>query len=380
MSTKYYRKLIQDLLSQTNITINGSNPWDIQVHDDRFFARVIHQGLLGAGESYMENWWDCERLDQLTNQFLASRCETKISDYGSAFFQLFLAKLNFIENLIVNRQTKKRSTEVAKQHYDLNNGLFQIMLDDYMNYSCAYWKNATTLDEAQQAKLKLICEKLQLKPGMNVLDIGCGFGAFAKFAAENYKVNVLGITVSKEQYELGQQKCAGLSVELKLQDYRELQGYFDRVVSIGMFEHVGYKNYREFFRVVQRCLANDGLFLLHTIGSNTSSYQTNAWTNKYIFPNGMLPSIKQVGMAAENLFVMEDWHNFGADYDKTLMAWHHRFNLHWDKLKSQFDERFRRMWNYYLLSSAGSFRARYIQLWQIVFAKHGINGGYSSVR
>jgi len=261
---------------------------------------------------------------------------------------------------------------VAKKHYDLGNDLYMAMLDEKMIYTCAYWDGAQNLDEAQEKKLELCCRKLGLMPGMKVLDIGCGWGGFAKYAAERYDVSVVGVSISKEQIEMGQQRCQRLPVTLRLQDYRDLLNQdekFDRIVSLGMFEHVGYKNYRTYFNVVSHCLKDNGLFLLQTIGANVSDTTTSSWMHKYIFPNGQLPSIAQIGAAVENIFVMEDWHNFGAYYDKTLMAWHHNFNAHWDDLKSTYDERFRRMWNYYLLSCAGGFRGRMNQLWQIVLSK-----------
>jgi len=277
-------------------------------------------------------------------------------------------------------QSKHRAFEIGEKHYDLGNELFQNMMDKRMVYSCAYWNDAQTLDDAQDNKLDLICRKLGLQPGMKILDIGCGWGSYAKYAAEKYKVKVIGITVSKEQVDLGRILCAGLPVEIRLLDYRDLDDKFDHIVSVGMIEHVGYKNYRTYMEVVHRCLKDDGLFLLHTIGGNKSVTSVDPWMNKYIFPNGMLPSIKQLGSAIEGLFVMEDWHNFSADYDKTLIAWHKNLEENWDKIKSNYEERFHRMWDYYLLSCAGSFRARRNQLWQIVLSKKGILGGYKSIR
>jgi len=282
---------------------------------------------------------------------------------------------------IINMQARHRAFIIGERHYDLGNDLFQNMLDKRMNYSCGYWKNATTLDEAQENKLDLICKKLYLKPGMKVLDIGCGWSAFGKYAAEKYGVEVVGLTVSKEQVALGKELCKGLPVEFRLQDYREINEKFDRIVSVGMIEHVGYKNYKEYFQIAERNLERDGLFLLHTIGEVRSTKNTDAWTHKYIFPNGMLPSIAQLGKAIEGIFVMEDWHNIGADYDKTLMVWFDNFNNSWDKIKDKYSERFYRMWKYFLLSSAGAFRARKKeQLWQIVLSKNGVLGGYNSVR
>jgi cyclopropane-fatty-acyl-phospholipid synthase len=269
---------------------------------------------------------------------------------------------------------------IGERHYDIGNDLYKNMLDKRMNYSCGYWKNTKTLDEAQEAKLDLICKKLKLKPGMTVLDIGCGWGSLEKFAAEKYHVKVVGITVSKEQVRLARKLCKGLDVEIRLQDYRDLKKKFDCVVSVGMFEHVGYKNYRKFIKVVDRCLKDSSLFLLHTIGGNKSVTCLDPWIDKYIFPNSMLPSVNQITKASKGIFKLEDWHNFGTYYDKTLMAWHKNFNKNWDKIKISYNERFRRMWNYYLLSCAGSFRAHKNQLWQIVFSKIGSQVDYESIR
>ena len=211
---------------------------------------------------------------------------------------------------------------------------------------------------------------------MKVLDLGCGWGGFAKYAAEKYSANVYGITVSREQVEYAKKICRGLSVKIDLKDYRELKEKYDRIVSIGMFEHVGCRNYNTFFKIVHRCLKADGLFLLHTIAGNSSVAIPDPWVNKYIFPNSMLPSAKQITSAAEGRFVIEHWHSFGQYYDKTLMAWYNNFKGNWTKLKDAYDERFYRMWTYYLLSFAGSFRSRRNQLWQIVFSKKGIKGGF----
>ncbi len=372
---KTYKVMIERLLASSKIGFGNNNPWDIRVHDDRFYSQAIHHGLLGIGESYMDGWWDCEKLDELTFYFLLSQPSQEITKLG-----LLLAKLNSLQGLLFNRQRKSRAQQIADSHYNIGNKLFKVMLDIDMNYTCGYWKNAQNLHEAQVAKLKLICDKLHLSEGMNILDIGSGYGTFAKYAAQHYNVKVVGINISKEQLALSKELCKGLPVEFRLQDYREITGVYDRIVSLGMFEHVGAKNYPSYFKIANQCLKEDGLFLLHSIGSSVSNSATNAWTNKYIFPNGMLPSIKQIGAAIENVFVMEDWHNFGADYDHTLMAWYSNFNANWEEIKPYFNDRFRRMWNFYLLTSAGSFRARSIHLWQIVLSKHGILGGYQSVR
>jgi len=363
----------EKILSLAGIKINGNDPWDIKVHNEKFYGRVLTQGSLGLGESYIDGWWDCEKLDEFFYRILRSEIENEIKQNLRLLLNVLLAK-------VFNMQSKKRAFQVGQKHYDLGNELFENMLDKQMVYSCAYWKDSHNLDEAQENKLDLICRKLGLKPGMRVLDIGCGWASFARYAAEKYKAQVIGITVSKEQVEFGKTLCRGLPVEIRLQDYRDINEQFDHIVSLGMIEHVGYKNYRTYMQIAHRCLNDEGLFLLHTIGGNKSVTSTDPWINKYIFRNGMLPSIKQVGAAIEGLFVMEDWHNFSADYDKTLMAWHGNFDRNWPKIKTNYDDRFFRMWKYYLLSCAGSFRARRNQLWQIVLSKKGVPGGYKSIR
>jgi cyclopropane-fatty-acyl-phospholipid synthase len=361
------------LLSLAGINIDGDNPWDIQVNNDAFYDRVLAWGSLGLGESYMAGWWDCHKLDEFFYRILHTNIESQVKKNWALLASVLGVRA-------FNLQSKKRAFQIGEKHYDIGNELFKNMLDERMVYSCGYWRNADSLDEAQEHKLELICRKLGLQPGMKMLDIGCGWGGLAKYAAEKYQAEVVGITVSREQVELARTMCQGLPVEIKLEDYRDISGRFDRIVSVGMIEHVGYKNYRTFMNVAHQCLENGGLFLLHTIGGNQSRTSVDPWIHRYIFPNGMLPSITQLGGAIEGLFVMEDWHNFSADYDKTLMAWHRKFEDSWDRLKSNYDEIFHRMWRYYLLACAGSFRARKNQLWQIILSKDGIPGGYQSFR
>ena len=373
---------INKLLEPFGIKINGANPWDPKILNTNFYNRIKAQGSLGLGESYMDGWWECKNLDQFFYKLMLAKIPERVGLSLPLILDVILA-------MVLNLQAKDRAFEVGEKHYDLSNELFSKMLGKTMAYSCGYWAKAKSLDPAQIAKFDLICRKLGLKRKpfdsaqgkmLRILDIGCGWGSFAKYAAENYKVSVVGITVSKEQAELGKKLCKGLPVEIRVQDYRDLNEKFDHIVSVGMFEHVGRKNYREYFTVIKKCLKPDGLFLLHTIGRLISGNDSEPWTNKYIFPNGELPSFKWIAENAEKIFIIEDMHNFGADYDKTLMAWHKNFISAWPKLKDKFDERFFRMWNYYLLSCAGAFRAREIQLWQVVLSPNGVPGGYKSVR
>ena len=367
------QQAVQVLLASADISIDGTRPWDIHVHRPEFYRRLLSGGSLALGESYMDGWWDCEALDQFVCRIMGERLDKEAKTSHQLLWAVIKAKT-------LNAQRKSRAYEVGKRHYDIGNDLFRIMLDPWLNYSCGYWAHAGSLDEAQIAKMDLVCRKLGLKPGMRILDIGCGWGGFAKYAATHYGVKVVGITISKEQVAFAENFCSGLPVEIRFQDYRTLNEEFDGIVSIGMFEHVGFKNYLTYMQTVHRCLASEGLFLLHTIGGNTSTTETDAWIDKYIFPNSMLPSLKQISTAVESLFVIEDWHGFGQDYDPTLMAWYRNFTGRWDEIKSAYDKRFFRMWSYYLLSCAGAFRSRRNQLWQMVFSKKGIKGGYQTVR
>ncbi len=356
--------LVRELLESADIRVNGDRPWDIQVHNEGLYDRVLRDASLGLGEAYVDGWWDSDAIDQFIDHVLRAHLREEVENNLRLVFQVMRAKLT-------NRQSRNRAYEVGEQHYDLGNDLYQAMLDKRLNYTCGYWRDADNLDDAQEAKLELVCRKIGIQPGMRILELGCGWGSFAKYAAENHGASVLGVTVSKEQVALGMEMCKGLPVELRLQDYREVEGEFDAVISIGVMEHVGYKNYHTYMDVVDRCLKPDGIAFIHTIGGNASITTGEPWTDKYIFPNGMLPSITQLGKAMEGKFVMEDWHNFGPYYDNTLMAWHKNFNDAWPKLKDHYSERFRRMWNYYLLSSAGGFRSRSQQLWQIVMTRPG---------
>ncbi len=368
-----YKKFLTGLLHEAGVTINGQQPWDIMVHDDRFYKRIISGGTLALGESYMDGWWDCQKLDDLFFRLLRANLSDTLKINVSTL-------ITYIAALTTNKGSERNAYTIGEKHYDIGNDLFALMLDKRLVYTCAYWDQAKNLDEAQENKLELVCKKIGLKKGQKVLDIGCGWGSFAKYAAEKYGATVVGVTVSKEQQELGQKLCAGLPVEIRLQDYRKIDETFDHIVSLGMFEHVGPKNYKTYMEVANRCLKDDGVFLLHTIGSNTSHRAPDPWLDKYIFPGSLLPSVAQIGKAIEKLFVLEDWHSFGVDYDKTLLAWFERFDTHWPSLKEKYGERFYRMWKYYLLSCAGLFRARHVQLWQIVLTKRGIVGGYKSVR
>lgn len=364
--------LISSILAEANIQVNGGRPHDMLIHHPRTADRIIAQGSLGLGESYMDGWWDCRQLDEFISRILATRLDEKVDSWA-------LLKQSLRARLF-NLQNVSRSRQVGEVHYDLGNDFFAAMLDEHLAYTCAYWEEADALDAAQTAKLELVCRKLGLRPGMRLLDIGCGWGSLMKFAAERYGVQCVGLTISRAQAEHGRARCAGLPVQFRLQDYREFNPggnqRFDRIASIGMFEHVGHKNYRQFFNVARRSLVDDGLFLLHTIGKNTRRTPTDPWIDRYIFPNCELPSLGHIADACERDFLVEDVHSFGAHYDRTLLAWHERFENAWPGFAPRYGERFYRMWRFYLLACAGSFRARINQLWQIVLSPHGLTHGY----
>ena len=381
---------VEKLFSLAGVEVNGKNPWDVTVHNPRFYRRVLADGLLGIGESYMDGDWDCPQLDELSYRAMRSKAYDRVRELS------WHEKLQGLQARLMNMQSGARSYKVGEAHYDNGNELYEAMLDKRMTYTCGYWRaGARNLDEAQEAKLDMICKKIGLKPGDTILDIGSGWGSFLIYAAEKYGVRGVGLVVSKEQKQLADERSKGLPVETLLQDYREPifdsngnPRLFDHVVSVGMFEHVGPKNYRVFMEVADRHLKPGGLFLLHTIGQPTSVQTNDPWTHKYIFPNSQAPSIAQLAKAAEGLFTIEDIHNFGTDYGPTMLAWHKNFNDHWDTIKNirnadgslKYDNRFYRMWNFYMLGGAGIARSQTAALWQVILSRGDIPGGYRAVR
>ena len=370
------RKRVIALLDTAGVHPGGGASTDPDIHDERFYARVLSQGSLGLGESYMDQWWDVASLDGLLTRLISARLDKRVPGW--------LSRVDDLRAWLLNLLTARRARVVGRRHYDIGNDLFQHMLGRRLVYSCGYWRDATDLDAAQEAKLDLVCRKLGLRPGMRVLDIGCGWGEALQFAAQRYGITGVGVTISRQQADYARRLCEGLPIEIRLQDYRELHEPFDRIFSIGMFEHVGVRNYRNYFEVARRCLVDDaatggGLFLLHCIGSNRSVTHTDPWIGRYIFPNSMLPSAAQIAQSVEGLFVIEDWHGFGVYYDRTLQAWRDNIEAAWAALPD-YDERFRRMWRFYLCASMAVFRTRRAQLWQLVVSPRGVPGGYESVR
>jgi cyclopropane-fatty-acyl-phospholipid synthase len=357
-------ELCRELLATADVVVDGDRPWDIQIHDARFYERVLRDGTLGVGETYVDGWWDSPALDQTIDHVMRAQL-------GDVIPEKWLLLAHAVRARVVNLQDKTRAFGNGQHHYDIGNDLYEAMLDRRMLYTCAYWPTARTLDEAQEAKLELVCRKVGLRAGMRVLDLGCGWGGFAAYAAERHGATVVGYTVSHEQVRWAHDHYAHLPIEIRLDDYRNATGSFDAVVSIGLMEHVGPKNYRTYMELAEHCLAPGGIAFVHTIGSNHARTHIEPWFDRYIFPNAVLPTLAQLITAMDGVFVPEDVHNLGEDYDRTLMAWWHNFDAAWPALRARYGEPFYRMWKYYLLASAGAFRARAQHLFQIVMTRPG---------
>ncbi|MGE0400335.1 MAG: cyclopropane fatty acyl phospholipid synthase [Kofleriaceae bacterium] len=363
--------IVRELFELADIQINGTrnHPGDITVHDPRFYERTLRDASIGFGESYMEEWWETDALDVTIDKIMRANLKEKIQ--GS-----WKLKALTVKAVLLNLQAKTRSGASVEAHYDIGNDLYTRMLDERMVYTCAYYgSGAKTLQEAQNAKLDLVARKVGLQPGMRVLDLGCGWGGMASWAAEKYGCSVIGVTLSKDQVALGNEmwgpKGKKLDVELRLCDYRDVTGTFDRVISIGMMEHVGPKNHRDMLSVMHARLKPDGVALIHTIGNNRSLRHGTPFIEKYIFPNAVAPSLAQMARAMEGLFVPEDMHNIGPDYDPTLMAWWDNFDRTYSEISHRYDRRFYLMWKFYLMAAAGASRSRDGQLYQVVMTKTG---------
>jgi cyclopropane-fatty-acyl-phospholipid synthase len=367
------RDRIIGLLADAGIRVNGSDPWDLRIHDDRMWTRLFAQGSLGFGEAYMDGWWDSTDLAEFFNRVLRAGLTRKLKITPNLIWQIAQAK-------ILNMQTIVRSQRVAQMHYNETDA-YKASLDQRMTGSCGYWPDGVTnVDEAQEAKLDLVCRKIQLQPGELVWDIGCGWGAFMGFAAEKYRAHCVGVTVSPDQAAYGRERYKHLPVEFQVKDYRLFDGKVDKIVSMGMFEHVGHKNYRTYFEKARSVIKDDGLFMMHTIGQHYTSETIEGWIEKYIFPGGVIPSMAQIGAAIDDLWTVVDVHNIGPHYDKTLCAWYENFEAKWTRRNTPEEQRFYRMWKYYLLCCAGGFRARALQVWQFVLSPTGVPEGYVFAR
>ena len=370
------KSIFTRLANKAGIKVNGPDLWDIKIHNEKVYDRVLQGGSLGLGESYMDEWWDCERNDLLTERL------TRVNIANDVKLSL-QEKCRLLWSRIWNRQYGKGSHR-GVEHYNVGNDLYTAMLDKNMTYSCGYWRSgAQDLDEAQVKKLDMICRKLNLKPGMRLLDLGCGWGSLMKYACTNYGTSAVGYTLADEQIALGQKFVGDLPIKFVKDNYlnasKRETDKFDAIVMVGSIEHCGAKNLRSLLEGMHKLLRDDGIILIHTIGNNTSLYACDPFFDKYLFPNSVNPSPAQITTAAENLFSLEDVHNFGEDYHTTLLEWNRRFQDAWPTLESRYSRRFKRLWEYYLHSVAGVFKARDLQLFQFVFTKIGRKQPYCRI-
>ncbi len=376
MANRIFKPLLESLLEGSGVKLDGGRPWDIRVRNDRLYRRAL-RGSLGIGESYMAGDWDCEALDELFRRVLTSDAQQRplIRAAGA---------LKALQSRLMNLQTKRRSRAVAEEHYDIDHRMYAMFLGPWNQYTCCFFDGTTDLERAEVTKLEMLCDKLELKAGERLLDIGCGWGGFAKYAARTRGCEVTGISLSEEQIRYAIEFTKGLPVTIRKLDYRDLPESglppFDKISIVGMLEHVGYKNYPGIMAVVHQMLRPDGLFLLHTIGNCEKTTVVDPWIEKYIFRNSMAPAMSQLADAAEGKFVIEDWENYGHHYAPTLQAWYERFNANWDRIRAlptprPFDERFRRLWNYYLMSSKAAFEVEKLHLWQLVMTRRNSGRG-----
>lgn len=376
------RDVLTERLAQAGVKVDGARPWDPRIADERFFGRVLRGGSLALGEAYMDGWWECDDLPAFVERLLRWR-----SARPSGLLRTLGARLHALRRRLLNLQGKARARQVVDAHYELPARLFERMLGRTMAYTCGYWKDTAHLDAAQEAKLELICRKLELRPGQALLEWGSGFGAFARWAAQRHGCEVVGVNLSSEQLAFARRFCEGLPVVFHQCDYRAPAEYaggrrFDRFASIGMFEAIGRRNFRRHMELLHSLLADDALWLLHTIGDEECS--SDPWLDRYIFPNGELPTLGQIADSVRGLFQIEDVHNFGPDYARTLTAWEANFRGAWPEIRGAhealFSERFFRMWVYYLGCCNGAFRARNMHLWQVVLSKGQRREAYRSAR
>lgn len=376
MMNRLCKPLFENLLEGTGVRLGGDRPWDIRVNNERLFRRAL-RGSLGIGEAYIDGDWDCDALDELFRRVLSAHTQKKPLIRAAR-------ALKSLQSRLTNLQTPRRSKAVAEEHYDIDHRMYALFLGPWNQYTCCFFEGTGDLERAEEIKLELLCDKLELKRGDRLLDIGCGWGGFAKYAASTRGCEVTGISLSEEQIRYATEYTRGLPVTIRRLDYRDLPdsglGPFDRISIVGMIEHVGYKNYAGLLEIVHEMLKPEGLFLLHTIGNNERSTVVDPWIEKYIFRNSMAPAMTQLAHAAEGRFVIEDWENYGHYYVPTLQAWYDRFNANWDRIRSlktarPFDERFRRMWNYYLMSSKAAFDVEQLHLWQLVMTRRNSGRG-----
>lgn len=360
----FVENLLTNWLEDAGIHVNGPASHDIRVHDKRFYWRTLAHGSLGFGEAFMDGWWSCEDLEEMVFRLIRSEVRRRAYRHPGAVALEWL-------NRIRNDQNRRRSLRAPRRHYDFDNEMFQAFLGRYMNYSCGYYAGTGDLDEAQILKMDIICRKLDLQPGEHLLDVGGGWGEFALYAAKHYGVHVTSVNISEEQMRFARRRCAGYDVDVVRSDYRDIAGQYDKVAAIAMFPHVGHRNHRTFMQAMYRALKPGGTFLIESTMNTATTTAGDPWIDRYIFPGLLMPSGSQICAAMEGLFVIEDLHNFGPHYVKTLRAWNANFQNAWGRFAARHDERVRRMFEYFFLISAALFRARTMEYWHLVLTRQG---------
>lgn len=346
----------------------------LQVVDKSAWYDIITKQNLGIAESYMHGKVEIDLVPFFTTLLNGTAIGTRRKETS---FVHVIDALNAPMQLsarLFNQQTRERSTRVTKQHYDAGNDLYEVMLGPSMSYTCAYWRNANNLDEAQTAKFDLVRRKLELRPGMKVVDLGMGWGTAAAYMHQHGNVDVTGVSLSEEQVKWAQAHLVKPGLRFIFSDYRdhcddpEYAGAYDRVYSIGMLEHVGFHNHWSFFKCIKKLLKPDGLAVVHTIGEPDPVPVMDPFLDTYIFPGAVIPALSGLTSAFENDFILEDFQNFGHDYSKTLAAWHINAQKFFEKNPGAYSQEFQRMWNYYLKICEVLFDLRINQLWHFVLS------------
>ena len=329
----------------------ATRPGTSRSHDERLYQRVLRDGTLGVGETFVDGWWDCDALDQMIDKVVRA-------DLPSTLGKSWVLVAHAVRRSLFNRQAA-RAFEVGERHYDIGNDLYRAMLGPRMVYTCAYWRRRDNLDAAQEAKLDLVCRKIGAAPGMRVLDLGCGWAGFASFAAEHYGASVVGYTVSREQVAWAKQHYGHLPIDIRLDDYRNATGTYDAVVSIGLMEHVGPKNHRAYMEQAVRCLAPGRRRVHpHHRRHRRAGARSIPGSRSTSSPTRSLPSLGQLATAMEGVARPRGRAQHRPALRPTLMAWWQNFDAAWPSLRDKYGDRFYRMWKYYLLVSAAYFRAR----------------------
>ena len=372
------------IANQIGVEINGPNAWDIQIHNESLYSRLFRDGSLGAGESYMDGWWDCNDLVELSFRVAKNNL---LLESGLPLF------VHTTRSFLLNLQNKIRARIVGECHYDLPIPLWEKMLGASMIYTNGIWQDTDDLDTAGFAKYDLVCRKLELKKGDTLLELGCGWGAFLKYAATHYGCRCTGVTISKEQAKYASELCQSLPVKIHHCDYRDRDVYnpddikYDAITTLGMTEHVGRKNYRQCMQIIYEQLRDCRLFLLESSGNSKES-APDMFIQKYIFPYLDMPTVGSIDKYTRDFFVLEDMQTVSVDYAKTIIAWSNNFKKYWsdfDLSENTFGglskNQFYRMWVYYLDCCAGVLKARTeTQAWQFLFSKGHLTNGYRSVR